>query len=124
VRRQCGAADATIITMSGQLLDVARTLLPDVPLGGARVARGQFHDVVLLPGTAAVRVARSPAVDAACLAWHGWDTVRAAVDADTYGRACVWFRTFGLEQVSAALLLGDPPERYVDRAVAWLERGS
>jgi aminoglycoside phosphotransferase (APT) family kinase protein len=65
-----------------------------------------------------------PAVDVACLAWHGWDTVRAAVDADTYARARVWFRTFGLEQVSAALLLGDAPERYVDRAVAWLERTS
>lgn len=49
-----------------------------------------------------------PAVDAACLAWFGWDAVRAAVDDDTYRRACVWFGTFALEHLGAALAAGQP----------------
>jgi hypothetical protein len=50
--------------------------------------------------------------------------VRAAVDPDTHRRAHVWFQTFGLEQVAAGLLLGEPRDRYVPRTVAWLERTS
>jgi hypothetical protein len=46
------------------------------------------------------------------------------VDAGTYARARVWFRTFGLEQVSATILLGGPPEPVVARTVAWLERSA
>lgn len=56
------------------------------------------------------------AVDVACLAWHGWDTVRAAVDAETYARARAWQPVFPLEQIVAAVLNGEPPEildRYV-----------
>jgi len=66
-----------------------------------------------------------PAVDAACLGWYGWGTLRAAVDAETYRRARTWWRTFGYEQLGAAILNGEPPEvleRYVSRTVAWLER--
>lgn len=64
-----------------------------------------------------------PAVDAACLAWHGWDNVKAAVDASTYQRARVWQATFGIEQVGAAISNGEPPEvvdQYAVRASRWL----
>jgi aminoglycoside phosphotransferase (APT) family kinase protein len=66
-----------------------------------------------------------PAVDAACLSWHGWPTLRAAVDADTYARARVWYLTFGLDQVAVALLRGEPGRvlaEQVAQAVAWLDR--
>ncbi len=46
------------------LLEVAATLLPGADLRHATLARGQFHDVVLLPGEAALRVARRPAAAA------------------------------------------------------------
>lgn len=49
-----------------------------------------------------------PAVDAACLAWFGWDAVRGAVDEATYERARTWFGTFPLEHVAAALTAGMP----------------
>ncbi|MFI6479749.1 aminoglycoside phosphotransferase family protein [Nonomuraea sp. NPDC050663] len=68
-----------------------------------------------------------PAVDVACLAWHGWDTVRAAVDEETYRRARVWFMTFGLEQVAVALLEEAPEDvvaQQVERARQWMERTS
>lgn len=64
-----------------------------------------------------------PAVDAACLAWHGWDTVRQVVDRDTYRRAVVWYRVFGLEQIAADLLTGAGPEAVeatVERISRWL----
>lgn len=65
------------------------------------------------------------AIDAACLAWHGWETVRAAVDAETYRRAGVWYLTFGIEQVAAAVLAGESSEsldRRSEQAAAWLTR--
>jgi aminoglycoside phosphotransferase (APT) family kinase protein len=65
-----------------------------------------------------------PAVDAACLAWHGWDAVRSAVNVETFRRARVWAATFGIEQVSSAIVNGEPPEivdRYVERTARWLE---
>lgn len=66
-----------------------------------------------------------PAVDAACLAWHGWDKVAAAVDRPTTHRVWTWYLTFGLEQVSFALLNGEPDDvvarRCADTA-AWLDR--
>lgn len=67
-----------------------------------------------------------PAVDVACLAWHGWGTVRTVVDdGPTYERARAWYRVFGLEQVAAALL-ADAPQEQVDATVVditdWLER--
>lgn len=66
-----------------------------------------------------------PAVDAACLSWHGWHTVQVAVSPETYRRARIWGATFGIEQVGAAVITGEPPhviDRYVDAAVAWLDR--
>ncbi|MFJ4848548.1 MULTISPECIES: aminoglycoside phosphotransferase family protein [unclassified Streptomyces] len=66
-----------------------------------------------------------PAIDAACLAWHGWDKVGAAVDGRTLQRAWTWYLTFGLEQVSFALLNGEPDDVVAERcaaAAAWLAR--
>ena len=66
-----------------------------------------------------------PAVDAACLGWYGWATLQAAVDEETYRRARMWWRTFGYEQLGAAVLNGEPPEvldHYATSTVAWLER--
>ncbi|MEU6738640.1 phosphotransferase [Streptosporangium sandarakinum] len=66
-----------------------------------------------------------PAVDAAFVGWiHGWDNVRAAVDGDTYRRARVWDRAFGVTHLVAALD-GGPianAESYVRHIVAWLEQ--
>lgn len=65
-----------------------------------------------------------PAVDAACLAWYGWDAVRRAVDPGTYRRARVWYGVFGLEQVSAAILNGEDDaslQPHLERACAGLE---
>ncbi len=45
--------------MTGVLRDIAGTVLPGTDLAGATVATGQFHQVVLVPGTAAVRIART-----------------------------------------------------------------
>lgn len=50
--------------LSERLLVIAGQALPGVPLDGARVTGGEFHDVVLLPGVAAVRVARNAAAAA------------------------------------------------------------
>lgn len=62
-----------------------------------------------------------PAIDVACLAWHGWDAVRAAVGAETFARARTWYRTFGIEQIAAALVHGWDVESAAERAAAWLE---
>ncbi|MFD3450619.1 phosphotransferase family protein [Streptomyces sp. NPDC058691] len=64
-----------------------------------------------------------PAIDAACMAWHGWDTVRRAVDAETYRRAKVWDQTFGIGHL-IAVLPGKPlsnTDSYIDHIVPWLE---
>jgi aminoglycoside phosphotransferase (APT) family kinase protein len=66
-----------------------------------------------------------PAVDAACLAWHGWDKVAAAVSRPMLHRAWTWYLTFGLEQVSSAILNGDPEDTLRQRCAetaAWLDR--
>jgi aminoglycoside phosphotransferase (APT) family kinase protein len=63
-----------------------------------------------------------PAVDVACLSFHGWSTVRTAVDRQTYARARVWYLTFGLDHLVAAALRGDPLTEHVAQAVAWLDR--
>ncbi|MGW4473351.1 phosphotransferase family protein [Nonomuraea sp. NPDC004354] len=62
-----------------------------------------------------------PAVDAACLAWHGWEAVAAAVDGETYRRARVWAATFAVEGVGAALLNGEPVDRQIAAATRTLE---
>lgn len=67
------------------------------------------------------------AVDVACLADFGWENVRAAVDPATYARAQTWQRTFGIEQIVAAVLNDDAHHRvddYVDAAIRWLDRSS
>ncbi|RAG86569.1 aminoglycoside phosphotransferase family protein, partial [Streptacidiphilus pinicola] len=43
---------------------VAETALPRERLDGARIDRGGSHDVVLLPGVAVVRIARTPTAEA------------------------------------------------------------
>jgi aminoglycoside phosphotransferase (APT) family kinase protein len=66
-----------------------------------------------------------PAVDAACLAWHGWDKVAAAVSSPMLHRAWTWYLTFGLEQVSSAILHGEPEDTLAQRCAetaAWLDR--
>ncbi|WP_042434673.1 aminoglycoside phosphotransferase family protein [Streptacidiphilus anmyonensis] len=68
-----------------------------------------------------------PALDAACLAWHGWDRVREAVDAPTLCRAWTWYLTFALEILAHALLNGETGEtlaRRVTTTVAALERSA
>lgn len=48
-----------------------------------------------------------PAIDAACLAhWHGWPTIRKAVDVTTYARARTWYGTLSVEQIVKSLLDG------------------
>lgn len=46
-----------------KLLVLVEELLPGVPLDGAVGAHGQFHEVVLLPGRAAIRMARGVAAE-------------------------------------------------------------
>lgn len=67
-----------------------------------------------------------PAVDAACMAWHGWDTIRAAVDDETYRRARVWNQTFGIEHLIAVLpgKTLSSVDSYVDHIVPWLEHNT
>lgn len=61
-----------------------------------------------------------PAVDAACLGWHGWAAVAAAVDPTTYRRARIWHRTFGIEQLVASWLRPPGPPDIIARTVEWL----
>ncbi|MEV4471512.1 aminoglycoside phosphotransferase family protein [Nonomuraea sp. NPDC049504] len=66
-----------------------------------------------------------PAIDAAFMAWHGWENVRAAVDADTCRRARVWDRLFGVNILCAVFTIGgDPlplPDSYARHIAAWME---
>ncbi|SDI32344.1 phosphotransferase family protein [Nonomuraea jiangxiensis] len=66
-----------------------------------------------------------PAIDAAFMSWHGWDNLRRAVSGETYRRARVWARTFGVNQLVAVLELGGEPlplpDSYARHIVAWLE---
>ncbi|MFI8184201.1 phosphotransferase family protein [Actinacidiphila glaucinigra] len=67
-----------------------------------------------------------PAIDAACMAWHGWDTIRNAVDHETYRRARAWDQTFGIGHLIAVLpgkTLSNV-DSYVDHIVPWLERNA
>jgi aminoglycoside phosphotransferase (APT) family kinase protein len=109
-------------------LDAALTLEP-VPdalvhgdLGGSNVHWSEEGKLVgildwdmAMPG--------DPAVDAALMAWHGWDNVRRAVDADTYRRARTWNALFGVEHL-VATMNGRPmtsPDGFVQAIVPWLE---
>lgn len=82
--------------------------LPDVPhslVHGDLAGHNMHWDRGRLVGVLDWDLASAfdPAVDAACLAWHGWEAVARAVDADTLGRARTWFDTFVVEQVASAL---------------------
>ncbi|MGZ3144345.1 phosphotransferase family protein [Lentzea chajnantorensis] len=64
-----------------------------------------------------------PAIDAALMAWHGWDTVRRAVSAQTYHRARTWDALLGVGHL-VACLNGRPmtnPDGFVQAVVPWLE---
>ncbi|QYC37938.1 Phosphotransferase enzyme family protein [Nonomuraea coxensis DSM 45129] len=67
-----------------------------------------------------------PAVDAALMAWHGWDTVKKAVDPDTYRRARIYDAVFGVGHL-VGVLDGRPlvnVEGYVRSIVDWLEKNA
>ena len=67
-----------------------------------------------------------PAVDAACASWFVWDVLAQVVDAQTLHRARVWYRTFPLEQIAAAVLSGATQTRLhqvTARAAAWMRGG-
>lgn len=64
-----------------------------------------------------------PAIDAALMAWHGWDNVRRAVPAATYHRARTWDALFGVGHL-VATMNGRPmtsPDGFVAAIVPWLE---
>lgn len=64
-----------------------------------------------------------PALDAALMAWHGWENVRRAVPGETYRRARVWDALFGVEHL-VATMNGRPmtsPDGFVSAVVPWLE---
>ncbi|MGW4959212.1 phosphotransferase family protein [Nonomuraea sp. NPDC004186] len=67
-----------------------------------------------------------PAIDAALMAWHGWDTIRLAVDPETYRRARAYDALFGVGHL-VGILDGRPlvnVDGYVRSIVAWLEASS
>jgi aminoglycoside phosphotransferase (APT) family kinase protein len=67
-----------------------------------------------------------PAVDAALMAWHGWDTIRLALDPETYRRARAYDAPFGVGHL-VGILDGRPlvnVDGYVRSIVAWLETSS
>lgn len=67
-----------------------------------------------------------PAIDAALMAWHGWDTIRQAVDRETYRRARLYDCVFGVGHL-VGVLDGRPlvnVEAYVRSIVAWLEKNT
>ncbi|NGY66456.1 aminoglycoside phosphotransferase family protein [Lentzea sp. NEAU-D13] len=64
-----------------------------------------------------------PAIDAAQMAWHGWDNVRRAVPAATYHRARTWDALFGIGHL-VATMNGRPmtsPDGFISAIVPWLE---
>ena len=68
-------------------------------------------------------MAGDPAIDAAQMAWHGWDNVRRAVPADTYRRARTWDALFGVGHL-VATMNGRPmtnPDGFVSAIIPWLE---
>ncbi|USX49077.1 aminoglycoside phosphotransferase family protein [Lentzea sp. HUAS12] len=64
-----------------------------------------------------------PAVNAAQMAWHGWENVRRAVSAETYRRARTWDALFGVGHL-VATMNGRPmssPDGFIRAIVPWLE---
>ncbi|HKE65850.1 MAG TPA: phosphotransferase [Micromonosporaceae bacterium] len=64
-----------------------------------------------------------PALDAALLSWFGWESVRKAVDSQTYRRAEIWDGLFGSEHFIAVLngIADQDVDRFVPYLVAWLD---
>lgn len=64
-----------------------------------------------------------PAIDAALMAWHGWDNVKAAVDPETYRRARIYDAPIGVGHL-VGVLDGRPltnVDVYARSIVAWLD---
>ncbi|GGQ22902.1 phosphotransferase [Streptosporangium pseudovulgare] len=67
-----------------------------------------------------------PAIDAALMAWHGWDTIKKAVDPETCRRARIYDAPFGVGHL-VGVFDGRPltnVEGYVRSIVAWLEKNA
>jgi aminoglycoside phosphotransferase (APT) family kinase protein len=73
-----GASPCAIVRQNGgmpqpvpaDLLEIAATLVPEAPLGSARLAeQGNLHHVVLFPGVAAVRISKRPSAAAELPRW-------------------------------------------------------
>ena len=67
-----------------------------------------------------------PALDAALMSWHGWETVRRAVPAETYRRARTWDALLGVGHL-VACMNGRPmtnPDGFVRAVLPWLESAS
>ncbi|MEV5499214.1 aminoglycoside phosphotransferase family protein [Nonomuraea fuscirosea] len=67
-----------------------------------------------------------PAIDAALMAWHGWDNVKAAVDPETYRRARIYDASIGVGHL-VGVLDGRPLTNidvFVRSIVAWLDETS
>ncbi len=117
-------AEALARTDQAAALPPVEASLVHGDLAGYNVHWGERGDVV---GVVDWDLAQpfDPAVDAACLAGFGWDALRRAVDDDTFNRAMTWWRTFGIEQIVAAVLNDDREsdiEKYVARTVSWLDK--
>ncbi|MFC0549025.1 phosphotransferase family protein [Kutzneria chonburiensis] len=67
-----------------------------------------------------------PAIDAALMAWHGWDTVRRSVSADTYQRARTWDSLLGVGHLVACMngRAMTNPDGFVQAVVPWLEQNA
>ncbi|MFI5615060.1 phosphotransferase family protein [Amycolatopsis sp. NPDC051903] len=64
-----------------------------------------------------------PAIDAALMAWHGWDNVRQAVSAQTYRRARVWDALLGVGHLVATMngRALTNPDGFLAAVLPWLE---
>jgi aminoglycoside phosphotransferase (APT) family kinase protein len=65
-----------------------------------------------------------PAIDAALMAWHGWDTVRQAVSPQTYDRARTWDAVLGVGHLVATMNGREMtnPDGFIQAVVPWLEQ--
>jgi aminoglycoside phosphotransferase (APT) family kinase protein len=110
-------------------LDAAAQLPPVQPalvhgdLGSTNVHWGPGGELVGILDWDLAR-AFDPALDAALLNWFGWDTVRAAVDAETYRRAQIWDGLFGAEHFIAVLngIADEDVEHFIPYLVRWLQQ--
>jgi aminoglycoside phosphotransferase (APT) family kinase protein len=92
-------------------------------LGGSNVhysADGKLLGILdwdlAIPGDAAI--------DAALMAWHGWDTVRQAVSPEMYDRARTWDSVLGVGHLVATMNGREmtSPDGFVQAVLPWLEQ--